>query len=135
MTKQAFPLLILIASAGLVAQTPNFAGDFAGTSGPLHVTLHLVSTPDGKLTGTVDSPDQGISGMPCSNIHTDGQALSFSVPMVHGTWTGFISTDSNSLSGMWNQGNASQLNLTRVSAGVGGGAANQPAGPRDVAVG
>jgi hypothetical protein len=97
-------------------QPSGIAGDYAGMLGPLHVMLHLVAGQDGSLTGTVDSRDQGMSGIPCVDIHVNGQGLSFSVPAIHGSWMGFVSADNNALSGTWNQGTAMPLNLTRVTA-------------------
>jgi hypothetical protein len=106
--------IIASTTPSLAQQSPNLAGDYAGMSGPLHVTLHLVAAPDGSLKGTIDSPDQRMFGLPCADLHQSGQGLSFAVPNVRGSWTGFISSDGNSLSGTWNQGNSVPLNLTRV---------------------
>ena len=107
---------LLIAALGFAQQKPDLAGDYAGALGPIHVKLHLIAAHDGSLTGTVDSPDQNLFGMQCSDVHINGQSLSFTVPMVHGTWIGFISGDGMSLSGMWSQGSPVPLNLTRIAA-------------------
>ena len=53
--------------------------------------------------------------MPCTDFHVNGQSLGFDVPMVHGTWVGFVSGDGTSLSGTWNQGSPVPLNLTRIA--------------------
>src|SRR5581483_6222447 len=120
--------VFIIAMVTMAASSANFAGDYTGMLGPVHVTLHLVSGQDGQLTGTADSPEQGMSGLPCSNIHIDGQALSFKVPNVNGTWTGFLSADGKSLSGTWSQGSPMPLNFTRITAG----GAVSPGGPGEV---
>ena len=119
MLSRLLSIFLLTSAMILGAQSSDFAGDYAGMLGPLHLKLHLVAGHEGKLTGTADNPDQGISGMPCSNIRIDGQALSFSVPIVQGSWTGFLSSDGNSLSGMWNQGSPMPLNFTRVTGSSG----------------
>jgi hypothetical protein len=103
-------------SAAHAQQKPNFVGDYAGMLGPLHVKLHVMAASDGALTCTVDSPDQGMSGVKCADFHVNGQALSFTVPTVNGTWTGLIGNDGSSLTGIWSQGTPTPLNLTRVSA-------------------
>ena len=91
--------------------------------------LHLVADPNGKLTGTADNSEAGLTGMPCENIRIDGQTLSFMIPMVRGTWTGFVGADGNSLSGMWNQGaNPMPLNFMRTSGGSQGGVISGPGG-------
>jgi len=92
---------------------PNIAGDYLGTLGPLHLKLHLEVDPSGLVTGALDSPDQGANGIPCAEFHLDGQAFSFTVPAVHGSWKGTVTSDGASLSGTWNQGSPMPLNFTR----------------------
>ena len=93
-------------------QASSFAGDYVGRSGPLTVNLHLLIN-NGTLSGTIDSPNQGLTGLPCSEVHTNGQSLTFKVPSVRGTWMGFLSADGTTLSGTWNQGQSQILNFTR----------------------
>ncbi len=109
---------------GMGQQKPDFAGVYGGALGPIHIKLHVVTGRDGTLTGTVDSPDQGLSGVPCADFQINGQALSFTVPVVHGTWIGFLSADGTSLTGMWNQGSPLPLNFTRIAANTASPAAN-----------
>ncbi|MDP9051882.1 MAG: hypothetical protein M3O31_14360, partial [Acidobacteriota bacterium] len=84
-----------------------------GTLGPLHVKLHLKVDPSGSVTGTLDSLDQGAVGIACADFHLDGQALSFTVPAVHGSWKGTVANDGVSLSGTWDQGSPMPLNFAR----------------------
>jgi CubicO group peptidase (beta-lactamase class C family) len=88
-------------------------GDFAGNLGPLHLKLHLINLPDGSRRGTLDSPDQGASGIPCADIVVSGSALSFSVPAVHGSWKGTIDDNGATLAGTWNQGSPMALTFSR----------------------
>lgn len=125
------PLLVLLLAITAVAQNPDLAGEYVGQLGPMHVKLHLVST-DGKLAGTVDSPDQNMFGVPCADINLHGQALSFTVPMVRGTWAGVVSADGSSLTGTWNQGMAMPLNLTRVTPVKTAAASGTTQAPSDV---
>ncbi|MGA2672637.1 MAG: serine hydrolase domain-containing protein [Terracidiphilus sp.] len=115
--KAVLPLaLALLALASLPAfaqQKPTVAGDYAGTLGPLHVKLHLKTDAAGVITGTLDSTDQGALGIPCADFHLDGQALTFAVPAVHGTWKGTVSADGAALTGTWDQGAPSPLNFAR----------------------
>jgi hypothetical protein len=124
-------VVITFIAAGLAAyaQNPTLAGDYVGMLGPYQVKLHLVAGSNGKLNGTADNPAVGLAGMPCENIRAEGQTLSFTVPTVHGTWTGFAGADGNSLSGMWSQGtNPMPLNFMRSSGGSQGGGPSGPAG-------
>lgn len=112
-------LLVIMALAELAPwvvsaqQMPNVAGDYVGTLGQLHLKLHLKLDARGTLTGSLDSPDQGAEGIPCAEFHHDGQALSFTVPAVHGSWKGTVASDGMSLSGAWSQGNPRPLNFSR----------------------
>jgi CubicO group peptidase (beta-lactamase class C family) len=101
------------ASAAPAQETPVIQGDFIGSLGPLHLKLHIVAAPDGTLTGTLDSPDQGASGIPCADIHQIGRTLSFSVPSVRGTWKGAIENEGSTLSGTWDQGTSMPLIFNR----------------------
>ena len=95
------------------AQQPNIAGDYAGALGPLHLRLHLKLDATGTLSGAMDSPDQGANGLACADFKLQGQALSFSVPIVHGTWKGTVSADAKTLTGTWEQGNPMPLVFAR----------------------
>jgi serine-type D-Ala-D-Ala carboxypeptidase/endopeptidase len=94
-------------------QKPNIAGDYRGSLGPLHLKLHLQQAADGSLSGTLDSLDQGAMGLQCADFHFDGNALSFTVPIVHGSWKGVVKGDGPSLSGTWDQGSPMPLEFTR----------------------
>ena len=91
----------------------NVAGDYVGMLGQLHVKLHLKVDTAGAVAGTLDSVDQGANGIPCADFHLDGQALSFSVPAVRGTWKGTVSADGKTLTGTWDQGAPTPLVFTR----------------------
>jgi serine-type D-Ala-D-Ala carboxypeptidase/endopeptidase len=92
---------------------PNIAGDYTGVLGPLHLKLHLEVAAAGEITGTLDSVDQGANSISCAEFHLDGQALTFSVPAVHGSWKGALSADGKTLTGTWDQGNPIQLVFSR----------------------
>jgi hypothetical protein len=94
-------------------QKPAITGDYAGILGPLHVKLHLKVDAAGAVTGTLDSTDQGAIGIPCADFHLDQQALTFSVPAVHGSWKGTVSADGATLTGTWDQGTPQPLNFAR----------------------
>jgi len=95
------------------AQAGAIHGDYLGTLGPLHLKLHITAAADGTLNGTLDSPDQGASGIPCADFRLQGNTLSFAVPAVRGSWQGTVGSDGTTLSGTWNQGTPMALNFTR----------------------
>jgi CubicO group peptidase (beta-lactamase class C family) len=92
---------------------PTVQGDFSGTLASLRLQLHITATTDGTLSGTLDSPDQGTMGIPCNDFRLEGEKLSFSVPSVHGSWSGSIQNAGATLSGTWTQGSAMPLTFTR----------------------
>jgi len=51
------------------AGAPGFEGIWQGTlaAGPakLRLALHISRSPDGRLSGSMDSIDQGAKGLPC----------------------------------------------------------------------
>jgi serine-type D-Ala-D-Ala carboxypeptidase/endopeptidase len=109
---------VLIAAVSIIAaalfggqafaqSAPLAPGDFIGQlkagGGALNLILHLTKSTDGSFGGTLDSPDQGVRGIPCADFHLDGTALSFHVPAVGGLWTGTVSADGATLTGTWMQ--------------------------------
>lgn len=109
-------LLAMICIGGGMAnaqQKSNIAGNYSGALGPLHVELHLAVSPEGIVTGTLDSPNQGVRGLKCTDVHLEGDNLSFAVPAVGGTWKGTVASDGATLSGTWSQGSPGPLNFKR----------------------
>ena len=94
-------------------QQPDIAGDYLGSLGPLHLKLHILQAADGSLSGTLDSLDQGAMGLQCADFHFDGNALSFAVPIVHGSWKGVVKGTMPTLAGTWDQGSPMPLDFTR----------------------
>ena len=95
---------------------PGVHGDFVGTlAGQLRLQLHIAAAADGTLSGTLDSPNQGAMGIPCADFHVEGNALTFAVPTVGGTWKGTIEKGGESLVGTWSQGNPLPLTFARDS--------------------
>lgn len=108
--------VLTIAAVLAAQQKADFVGNYEGTLMGLHVKLHVTAAPDGNLSATVDSPDQGLVGLSCPGVVVNGQSLSFTVPAVRGTWAGVMSSDRNSLFGIWTQGgNPVPSTLIRVN--------------------
>jgi D-alanyl-D-alanine-carboxypeptidase/D-alanyl-D-alanine-endopeptidase len=63
----------------------------------------------------MDSLDQHAMGLECAKIVFSANDFSFDVPIVHGSWKGSLSADSNTLSGVWSQGSPLPLNFARQS--------------------
>jgi CubicO group peptidase (beta-lactamase class C family) len=99
---------------GHAQATPaQIAGDYTGLLGPLHLVLHVAVDGSGKMSGTLDSPDQDAMGLLGSDFSLQGSDFSFSVPAVHGTWKGTVSSDGKILTGTWNQAAPTPLTFKR----------------------
>jgi serine-type D-Ala-D-Ala carboxypeptidase/endopeptidase len=105
--------LLAVRTAGAQSSPP--AGDYLGVLGGLHLKLHLAAAADGSLSGTLDSLEQGAFGLPCADFTLIGNALSFAVPSVHGSWKGTVSSDGATLEGTWTQGTPLPLTFSRNS--------------------
>jgi len=93
----------------------------------LQLRLDLAAGPKGCV---LDSLDQHAFGLPCGNVVVSGDALSFEVPVVKGTFAGNISADGSTLTGHWTQmGAPLALVLTRRATPI-----EKPKAPLDAAM-
>ena len=69
----------------------------------LRVVFHIVNTADG-LTATLDSPDQGMKGLPTSSVTHAGSSLKIEASRIGGVFEGKIAADLSSIDGKWTQG-------------------------------
>lgn len=100
------------ASAGPAAApepAPSVVGTWTGAldagGARLTIVVHLTGEP-GHLSGTMDSPDQGATGLALSGVTADARSVGFSVPIAHGSYRGTFTPDGH-LDGTWTQGPAS----------------------------
>ena len=102
-------------STSAAAQSP--VGDWAGVlevgQVKLHIGVHVHEGSEGELTGTLDSPDQGVTGLLLADISRQDDALSFTVPAINGRYAAKWDAASRSWKGQWSQGGPSaSLDLT-----------------------
>jgi alpha-beta hydrolase superfamily lysophospholipase len=104
----------------LPAAAQNAEGDWQGTlalpnGGDLRLVFHIRKDAD-RYGGTMDSPDQGASGIPLGAIKADGASLAFDVPSLRGEFRGTWDDAGNQWRGDWMQsGLRLALNLTRAN--------------------
>jgi serine-type D-Ala-D-Ala carboxypeptidase/endopeptidase len=101
---------------------PSLSGIWLGTlptgGKGLRLQLHLdlAQTP---ASCSLDSLDQHAMAIPCGNVVASGASLSLDVPAVHGTLTGPVSADGNTVNATWTQGGPLRpLVLTRQAAAI-----------------
>jgi len=80
----------------------------------LRFQLHVSHDTDGNLVASLDSLDQGVSGLPAINVSLKESAFHLEIPAVAGSYDGTLNAAKNSLAGKWTQTGAdSALTFTR----------------------
>jgi endoglucanase len=103
----------------VLAQAP-VAGDWTGHVGDgataLRLNLHLAAQ-GGLLSGTFDSIDQGVMGLPLANVEARDGRLSFDLPLAHGRYVGGWDAGAKAYVGTWSQaGQTTPLTLVAGAA-------------------
>jgi len=85
----------------------SFAGDWYGTlkagEAELRLVFHLKQKPDGSYEGTTDSPDQGVMGIPITEVVVQERQITLRVASVQGEFIGTLAKDGKTLKGEWKQ--------------------------------
>ncbi len=106
--------LFTIALLAGLSQAPAFA-DITGTwtglltagAAKLRIVFTIAPSAEGSWTATMDSPDQGAKGIPCSTVSLSGKTIRIEVKAVQGFFTGDLDETVGKMKGKWNQGGAS----------------------------
>ncbi|MDX1548522.1 MAG: hypothetical protein R3247_16115 [Rhodothermales bacterium] len=107
------------AAAEREAQLGRLAGDWAGQlnalGSSLRIVVHVRRAPDGTLSATLDSPDQGATGIRATDVSFEDGRFVMEVGSIGGTYTGTLQPDADVLDGQWTQGGQTfALNLRRT---------------------
>ncbi len=126
-TLRAFLPVALASLAGAIASGMSVAdadtaagrrpeGIWQGTlQGMLRIVIHIDRDSVGALTGTMDSPDQGATGLPIDTVAFAGDSLRFELRRIGGGYVGHMRAAGDSIAGQWRQGGMSlPLVLGRV---------------------
>ena len=102
--------------------TEGLDGDWDGVikigAGQLRCAFHINSK-SGATTATMDSIDQGVSGIPVSAVVRRGDTVRLEVVAIGGAFEGQLSADARTISGEWIQaGQKMPLTLARRAAGL-----------------
>lgn len=112
-------VLGVIPLVSLAAPKPAVVGDWngvldVGQQGKLHLVVHVTLKDDGSLTGTMDSPDQGTTGIAITAITFKEGALHFECSDIGGAYEGKMNKGNAEIDGTWSQsGNSLALNLMK----------------------
>lgn len=108
----------------VIAQSPaSPAGDWQGTldigAAKLRIVFHIKSDDAKGLSATMDSPDQGATGIPVTSVEQDGDAVSITMTAIGGEYKGTLHEDGQSMKGTWRQGGQSfSLDLEKTDTPV-----------------
>ena len=108
-------MLAFIIVARLAAQDAPPVGEWTGTLNPggqakKRVVAHISAEQDGSLRGTIDYPDQDVSGIEISAITYRKSTLHFESTPGLCVYDGTMDNDGSQITGAWKQGGTS-LNL------------------------
>ncbi|HZK40280.1 MAG TPA: alpha/beta fold hydrolase [Atribacterota bacterium] len=85
----------------------------------LRIVLNISKNPDGILTATLDSPDQGATGIPVEEVIFKDNILRLEVKSAGGVFEGKVSEDFLVIEGEWKQfGQSLPLTINRVDKAV-----------------
>jgi uncharacterized protein len=109
-----FLSLMVFASSWAFAQSPSptmaaLAGTWEGSLSVGKASLRLVfhvEAGEGGAKATMDSPDQGIKGIPVASATLAGSAVVFDVRRIGGSFEGELDASGGRIEGVWKQGGA-----------------------------
>jgi hypothetical protein len=104
----------------MVAAEAPIVGAWEGTLDPgaqakKRILVHISAEWDGSLSGTIDYPDQSISGIGITAITYQEPTLHFESSSMQASYDGAMNKDNSEITGTWKQGSATlSLILKRV---------------------
>ena len=89
-------------------------GALAANGLRLRLQLHVSHDDAKQLVAALDSPDQGINGLPATKVSQKDDLFHFEIPVVEGVYEGTLNAAKNSITGTWTQhGVAQKLEFQR----------------------
>lgn len=86
----------------------DFIGSWKGKIAAFNLTIVInISEKDGKLSASMDSPDQNAKNIPCDQVVVNGNNISISVSVIGANFNGNLSADKKTIEGKFNQGGGS----------------------------
>lgn len=113
----SLPLVFHRQAPGAGAKKPSDAiataegvwqGALEGNGMRLRLQLHVSHDDQKHLVAALDSPDQGVSGLPAINVSQKDAAFHFEIPVVSGVYDGTLNAAKTLMTGSWTQNGAEQ---------------------------
>jgi uncharacterized protein len=108
--------LLTVGVVGTAGAASPLAGNWEGTLRMPRQSLRLafhIQEAGNRFTGTMDSPDQGVNGVPLDAVRRTTGGVYLESSRIKGTYTGMLSKDGTTLTGEWKQGQSLPLTLER----------------------
>ncbi|HHV25102.1 MAG: alpha/beta fold hydrolase [Methanosarcina sp.] len=81
----------------------------------LRIVFNISTSPDGSIKASMDSPDQGASGIPVETVSYKDGNLDLEVKSIRGSFEGIYKENNKTIDGKWKQaGSAIPLVLNRI---------------------
>lgn len=107
----AAAILALAAAARAALPAADVAGTWQGAldvqGAKLRLVVHLKAAEDSTFTATMDSPDQGATGIPLDVVEIDGDRVRVGSSKLRAEFAGRLVAHGTHLEGTWNQGGLS----------------------------
>jgi pimeloyl-ACP methyl ester carboxylesterase len=113
----SLPLVFHRQAAGAGAKKPSGAiasvegvwqGALEGNGMRLRLQLHVTHDDQKQLVAALDSPDQGVSGLPAIKVSQKDAGFHFEIPVVSGVYEGTLDAAKTAITGSWTQNNVEQ---------------------------
>jgi uncharacterized protein len=113
----SLPLIFHRQAAGAGARKPSDAiasaegvwqGAMEGNGMRLRFQLHVSHDDQKQLVAALDSPDQGVSGLPAIKVSQKDATFHFEIPVVSGVYDGMLNAAKTSITGSWTQNGGEQ---------------------------
>jgi uncharacterized protein len=111
----SLPLIFHRQPAGAGAKNPSdstasaegvWQGALEGNGMRLRLQLHVAHDDEKQLVAALDSPDQGVSGLPAVKVGQKDAAFHFEIPVVNGVYDGTLNPAKSAITGTWAQNGA-----------------------------
>ena len=119
----SLPLVFHRQAAGAGVRKPSDAiasaegvwqGALEGNGMRLRLQLHVSHDDQKHLVAALDSPDQGVSGLPAIKVSQKDAGFHFEIPVVSGVYDGTLNAAKTAINGSWKQNEVEQkLNFQR----------------------
>jgi len=95
-------------SDAIAAAEGVWQGALEGHGMRLRLQLHVTHDDKRQLVAALDSPDQGINGLPATKVSQKDAAFHFEIPVVSGVYDGTLNAAKTIIAGGWTQSGVEQ---------------------------